>query len=177
MDTLSLTKEARIYNGLKTISLTSDAGKSGHLPTGPGSFLPACSPGTRAQSKQSPHPHPRLPKAPLQRPSGDRPAGTDTLTLQPAVWILLVLFAGPVPGRPPAAPPTAPQVRALCLASRVAGRLWAEPRQRRRGDGRPPSAEPAAEPARGECSEPRGAPPTTQPPPRRSSPAGAKTKH
>ena len=29
MDTLSLTKEAIIYNGLKTISLTSGAGKSG----------------------------------------------------------------------------------------------------------------------------------------------------
>ena len=29
MDMLSLTKEARIYNGLKTISLTSGAGKSG----------------------------------------------------------------------------------------------------------------------------------------------------
>ena len=29
MDTLSLTKEARIYSGLKTISLTSGAGKSG----------------------------------------------------------------------------------------------------------------------------------------------------
>ena len=29
MDTLSLTKEARIYNGLKTISLTSSAGKIG----------------------------------------------------------------------------------------------------------------------------------------------------
>ena len=29
MDTLSLTKEARIYNGLKTISLTSGAGKIG----------------------------------------------------------------------------------------------------------------------------------------------------
>ena len=29
MDTLSLTKEARIYNGLKIISLTSGAGKSG----------------------------------------------------------------------------------------------------------------------------------------------------
>ena len=29
MDTLSLTKEARIYNGEKTISLTSDAGKTG----------------------------------------------------------------------------------------------------------------------------------------------------
>ena len=29
MDTLSLTKEARIYNGLKTISLTRGAGKSG----------------------------------------------------------------------------------------------------------------------------------------------------
>ena len=29
MDTLSLTKEARIYNGLKTISLTSSAGKTG----------------------------------------------------------------------------------------------------------------------------------------------------
>ena len=29
MDTLSLTKETRIYNGLKTISLTSGAGKTG----------------------------------------------------------------------------------------------------------------------------------------------------
>ena len=29
MDTLSLTKEARIYNGNKTTSLTSDAGKTG----------------------------------------------------------------------------------------------------------------------------------------------------
>ena len=29
MDTLSLTKEARIYNGLKTISLASGAGKTG----------------------------------------------------------------------------------------------------------------------------------------------------
>ena len=29
MDTLSLTKEARIYHGLKTISLTSGAGKTG----------------------------------------------------------------------------------------------------------------------------------------------------
>ena len=29
MDTLSLTKEARIYNGLKTISLTSGARKTG----------------------------------------------------------------------------------------------------------------------------------------------------
>ena len=29
MDNLSLTKEARIYNGEKTISLTSGAGKSG----------------------------------------------------------------------------------------------------------------------------------------------------
>ena len=29
MDTLSLTKEARIYNGEKTISLTSGAGKPG----------------------------------------------------------------------------------------------------------------------------------------------------
>ena len=29
MDTLSLAKEARIYNGEKTISLTSDAGKTG----------------------------------------------------------------------------------------------------------------------------------------------------
>ena len=29
MDTLSLTKEARIYNGEKTISLTSDTGKTG----------------------------------------------------------------------------------------------------------------------------------------------------
>ena len=30
MDILSLTKEARIYNGEKTISLTSGAMKSGH---------------------------------------------------------------------------------------------------------------------------------------------------
>ena len=29
MDTLSLTKEARIYNGVKTISLTSGVGKTG----------------------------------------------------------------------------------------------------------------------------------------------------
>ena len=29
MDTLSLTKEARIYNGEKTISLTSGAGETG----------------------------------------------------------------------------------------------------------------------------------------------------
>ena len=29
MDTLSLTKEARIYNGEKTFSLTSGAGKTG----------------------------------------------------------------------------------------------------------------------------------------------------
>ena len=29
MDTLTLTKEARIYIGLKTISLTSGAGKTG----------------------------------------------------------------------------------------------------------------------------------------------------
>ena len=29
MDTLSSTKEARIYNGLKTVSLTSGAGKTG----------------------------------------------------------------------------------------------------------------------------------------------------
>ena len=29
MDTLSLTKEARIYNGEKSISLTSGAGKTG----------------------------------------------------------------------------------------------------------------------------------------------------
>ena len=29
MDTLSLTKEARIYNGEKTFSSTSDAGKTG----------------------------------------------------------------------------------------------------------------------------------------------------
>ena len=29
MDTLSLTKEAKIYSGLKTISLTSGAGKTG----------------------------------------------------------------------------------------------------------------------------------------------------
>jgi len=32
MDTLSLTKEARIYNGEKTISLTSGAGKTGKSP-------------------------------------------------------------------------------------------------------------------------------------------------
>ena len=32
MDTLSLTKEARIYNGEKTISLTSGAGKTGQSP-------------------------------------------------------------------------------------------------------------------------------------------------
>ena len=31
MDTLPLTKEARIYNGEKTISLTSGAGKTGQL--------------------------------------------------------------------------------------------------------------------------------------------------
>ena len=30
MDPLSLTKKARIYNGEKTISLTSGAGKTGH---------------------------------------------------------------------------------------------------------------------------------------------------
>ena len=30
MDTLSLTKEARTYNGEKTISLTSGTGKTGH---------------------------------------------------------------------------------------------------------------------------------------------------
>ena len=30
MDTLFLTKEARIYNGEMTISLTSGAGKTGH---------------------------------------------------------------------------------------------------------------------------------------------------
>ena len=30
MDTLSLTKETRIYNGEKKISLTSGAGKTGH---------------------------------------------------------------------------------------------------------------------------------------------------
>ena len=29
MDTLALTKEARIYNGVRTISLTSGAGKTG----------------------------------------------------------------------------------------------------------------------------------------------------
>ena len=29
MDTLSLTKEAKIYNGKKTVSLTSGAGKTG----------------------------------------------------------------------------------------------------------------------------------------------------
>jgi len=32
MDTLSLTKQARIYNGAKTISLTSGAGKTGQQP-------------------------------------------------------------------------------------------------------------------------------------------------
>ena len=32
MDTLSLTKEAKIYNGKKTISLTSGAGKPGQPP-------------------------------------------------------------------------------------------------------------------------------------------------
>ena len=31
MDTLSLTKEANIYNAEKTISSTSGAGKTGHL--------------------------------------------------------------------------------------------------------------------------------------------------
>ena len=31
METLSLTKEARIYNGEKTTSLTSGAGKTGQL--------------------------------------------------------------------------------------------------------------------------------------------------
>ena len=31
IDTLSLTKETRIYNGEKTISLTSGAGKTGQL--------------------------------------------------------------------------------------------------------------------------------------------------
>ena len=31
MDTLSLTKEAKIYNREKTVSSTSDAGKSGQL--------------------------------------------------------------------------------------------------------------------------------------------------
>ena len=32
MDTLCLTKEARIYNGEKTISLTSDVGKTSQPP-------------------------------------------------------------------------------------------------------------------------------------------------
>ena len=32
MDTLSLIKEAKIYNGEKTISLTSGAGKAGQTP-------------------------------------------------------------------------------------------------------------------------------------------------
>ena len=32
MDTLSVTKEAKIYNGEKTISLTSGAEKTGQLP-------------------------------------------------------------------------------------------------------------------------------------------------
>ena len=31
MDTLSLTKEARIYNGEKTVSSTSGSGKTGQL--------------------------------------------------------------------------------------------------------------------------------------------------
>ena len=31
MDTLSLTKEAKVYNGGKAISLTSGAGKAGQL--------------------------------------------------------------------------------------------------------------------------------------------------
>ena len=31
MDTLSMTKDARIYNGEKTMSLTSGAGKTGQL--------------------------------------------------------------------------------------------------------------------------------------------------
>ena len=31
MDTLSLTKEAEIYNGEKTVSSASDAGKTGHV--------------------------------------------------------------------------------------------------------------------------------------------------
>jgi len=43
MDTLSLTKEARIYNGLKTISLTSGAGKSGHPLVKDPLFLRFCS--------------------------------------------------------------------------------------------------------------------------------------
>ena len=32
MNTLSLTKDARIYNGEKTISLTNGAGKTGQTP-------------------------------------------------------------------------------------------------------------------------------------------------
>ena len=32
MDTLSLTKEAKIYNGEKTVSLTGGAGKTGQPP-------------------------------------------------------------------------------------------------------------------------------------------------
>ena len=32
MDTLSLTKEAKLYSGGKTVSLTSGAGKTGQLP-------------------------------------------------------------------------------------------------------------------------------------------------
>ena len=32
MDTLSLTRETRLYNGEKTISLTSGAGKTGQQP-------------------------------------------------------------------------------------------------------------------------------------------------
>ena len=43
MDTLSLAKEARIYNGLKTISLTSGAGKTGQpLVKGKLSFQKCC---------------------------------------------------------------------------------------------------------------------------------------
>ena len=40
MDTLSLTKEARIYNGEKTIYLTIGAGKTGWFQIGKGVYYP-----------------------------------------------------------------------------------------------------------------------------------------
>ena len=53
MDTLSLTKEARIYGGEKTISLTSGAGKTGQpLVKEPDLPLekPICRPGSTSQN-------------------------------------------------------------------------------------------------------------------------------
>ena len=47
MDTLSLTKEARLYNGEKTISLTSGAGKTGQ-------------PLVKERNKNSPSPHTQI---------------------------------------------------------------------------------------------------------------------